>query len=50
MQDIAGLKDELPVITLENDLEQLLQGSLDRLRVAAARAWSPALPSGCSSA
>ena len=28
MQDIAGLKDELPVITLESDLEQLLQGSL----------------------
>jgi flagellar biosynthesis protein FlhA len=28
VQDIAGLKDELPVITLENDLEQLLQGSL----------------------
>ncbi|MBK9251543.1 MAG: flagellar biosynthesis protein FlhA [Proteobacteria bacterium] len=29
VQDIAGLKDELPVITLENDLEQLLQGSLN---------------------
>jgi flagellar biosynthesis protein FlhA len=28
VQDIAGLKDELPVITLESDLEQLLQGSL----------------------
>ena len=28
VQDIAGLKDELPVITLENDLEQMLQGSL----------------------
>jgi flagellar biosynthesis protein FlhA len=28
VQDLAGLKDELPVITLENDLEQLLQGSL----------------------
>ena len=28
VQDIAGLKDELPVITLENDLEQLLQGSI----------------------
>jgi len=28
VQDIAGLKDELPVITLDNDLEQLLQGSL----------------------
>jgi flagellar biosynthesis protein FlhA len=28
VQDIAGLKDELPVITLENDLEQLLQGSM----------------------
>ena len=28
VQDIAGLKDELPVITLENDLEQLLQNSL----------------------
>jgi flagellar biosynthesis protein FlhA len=29
VQDLAGLKDELPVITLENDLEQLLQGSLN---------------------
>ncbi|HXC57981.1 MAG TPA: flagellar biosynthesis protein FlhA [Steroidobacteraceae bacterium] len=29
VQDIAGLKDELPVITLEGDLEQLLQGSLN---------------------
>jgi flagellar biosynthesis protein FlhA len=28
VQDIAGLKDELPVITLESELEQLLQGSL----------------------
>ena len=28
VQEIAGLRDELPVITLENDLEQLLQGSL----------------------
>ena len=28
VQDIAGLKDELPVITLEPDLEQLLQNSL----------------------
>jgi flagellar biosynthesis protein FlhA len=28
VQDIAGLKDELPVITLDNDLEQLLQSSL----------------------
>ncbi len=28
VQDIAGLKDELPVITLDNDLEQLLQGSM----------------------
>jgi flagellar biosynthesis protein FlhA len=28
VQDLAGLKDELPVITLENDLEQLLQGSI----------------------
>jgi flagellar biosynthesis protein FlhA len=28
VQDLAGLKDELPVITLESDLEQLLQGSL----------------------
>ena len=28
VQDLAGLKDELPVITLEGDLEQLLQGSL----------------------
>ncbi|MEO6078216.1 MAG: flagellar biosynthesis protein FlhA [Steroidobacteraceae bacterium] len=29
VQDLAGLKDELPVITLENDLEQLLQGSVN---------------------
>jgi len=29
VQDIAGLKDELPVITLESDLEQLLQSSLN---------------------
>jgi flagellar biosynthesis protein FlhA len=28
VQDLAGLKDELPVITLEGDLEQLLQGSM----------------------
>jgi flagellar biosynthesis protein FlhA len=28
VQDIAGLKEELPVITLESDLEQLLQGSM----------------------
>ena len=28
VQDIAGLKDELPVITLDSDLEQLLQSSL----------------------
>jgi flagellar biosynthesis protein FlhA len=28
VQDIAGLKDELPVITLEGDLEQLLQSSM----------------------
>jgi flagellar biosynthesis protein FlhA len=28
VQEIAGLRDELPVITLENDLEQLLQSSL----------------------
>jgi flagellar biosynthesis protein FlhA len=28
VQDIAGLKDELPVITLEGEVEQLLQGSL----------------------
>ncbi len=28
VQELAGLKDELPVITLEPDLEQLLQNSL----------------------
>jgi flagellar biosynthesis protein FlhA len=28
VQDIAGLKDELPVITFEPDLEQLLQASV----------------------
>ncbi|MET0280576.1 MAG: flagellar biosynthesis protein FlhA, partial [Steroidobacteraceae bacterium] len=41
VQDIAGLKDELPVITLESDLEQLLQGSL-----AATGAASPGLEPG----
>jgi flagellar biosynthesis protein FlhA len=41
VQDIAGLKDELPVITLENDLEQLLQGSLN-----GAGAGSPGLEPG----
>jgi flagellar biosynthesis protein FlhA len=41
VQDIAGLRDELPVITLENDLEQLLQGSL-----AAPNATSPGLEPG----
>jgi flagellar biosynthesis protein FlhA len=41
VQDIAGLKDELPVITLENDLEQLLQGSL-----AGAGANGPGLEPG----
>jgi len=41
VQDIAGLRDELPVITLENDLEQLLQGSL-----AAPNAVSPGLEPG----
>jgi flagellar biosynthesis protein FlhA len=41
VQEIAGLRDELPVITLENDLEQLLQGSL-----AAPGAASPGLEPG----
>ncbi|HTQ36240.1 MAG TPA: flagellar biosynthesis protein FlhA [Steroidobacteraceae bacterium] len=41
VQDIAGLRDELPVITLENDLEQLLQGSL-----ATPNAASPGLEPG----
>ena len=41
VQDIAGLKDELPVITLENDLEQLLQSSL-----AGNPAGSPGLEPG----
>jgi len=41
VQEIAGLKDELPVITLENDLEQLLQGSL-----AAPNQTSPGLEPG----
>jgi flagellar biosynthesis protein FlhA len=41
VQDIAGLKDELPVITLESDLEQLLQSSL-----ASAGASGPALEPG----
>jgi flagellar biosynthesis protein FlhA len=41
VQEIAGLRDELPVITLENDLEQLLQGSL-----ATPNASSPGLEPG----
>ncbi|MEO7773681.1 MAG: flagellar biosynthesis protein FlhA [Steroidobacteraceae bacterium] len=41
VQDIAGLKDELPVITLEPDLEQLLQNSL-----AGNGATSPGLEPG----
>ncbi|MGC4028519.1 MAG: flagellar biosynthesis protein FlhA [Steroidobacteraceae bacterium] len=41
VQDIAGLKDELPVITLEGDLEQLLQSSL-----ANAGGGSPGLEPG----
>ncbi len=41
VQEIAGLRDELPVITLENDLEQLLQSSL-----AAPGATSPGLEPG----
>jgi flagellar biosynthesis protein FlhA len=41
VQEIAGLKEELPVITLESDLEQLLQGSL-----AAPGAASPGLEPG----
>jgi flagellar biosynthesis protein FlhA len=41
VQEIAGLRDELPVITLENDLEQLLQGSL-----SAPNATSPGLEPG----
>jgi flagellar biosynthesis protein FlhA len=41
VQDIAGLKDELPVITLEGDLEQLLQGS-----IANAGSGSPGLEPG----
>jgi flagellar biosynthesis protein FlhA len=42
VQEIAGLRDELPVITLENDLEQLLQGSL----AGPAGAVSPGLEPG----
>jgi flagellar biosynthesis protein FlhA len=41
VQDIAGLKDELPVITLEPDLEMLLTNSL-----AGAGAASPGLEPG----
>jgi flagellar biosynthesis protein FlhA len=41
VQEIAGLKEELPVITLESDLEQLLQGSL-----TATGAASPGLEPG----
>jgi len=42
VQDIAGLKDELPVITLEGDLEQLLQTTLG----TAGGAGSPGLEPG----
>ena len=47
VQDIAGLGGELPVITLEPDLEQLLQSSLNG---AGTRAWRRASPSGCRGA
>ncbi len=47
VQEIAGLREELPVITLENDLEQLLQGSLAR-PAPPAPASSPASPSACN--
>ena len=47
VQDIAGMSTELPVITLEPDLEQLL-----RIRSPATtprrRDSSPALPNACS--
>ncbi len=48
VQDIAGLADELPVITLEPDLEQLLQQFAER-RMPPAPASSRASPSACSS-
>ncbi|MEO8308279.1 MAG: flagellar biosynthesis protein FlhA [Pseudomonadota bacterium] len=41
VQDIAGLRDELPVITLDADLEQLLQSSL-----SGSAAGSPGLEPG----
>jgi flagellar biosynthesis protein FlhA len=43
VQDLAGLKDELPVITLENDLEQLLQGSLNSAGGGAGPGMEPGL-------
>jgi flagellar biosynthesis protein FlhA len=43
VQDLAGLKDELPVITLENDLEQLLQGSLSSAGAGGGPGMEPGL-------
>jgi flagellar biosynthesis protein FlhA len=43
VQEIAGLRDELPVITLENDLEQLLQGSLAAPNGSASPGLEPGL-------
>jgi flagellar biosynthesis protein FlhA len=43
VQDLAGLKDELPVITLENDLEQLLQGSLNSAGAGGGPGMEPGL-------
>ena len=45
VQDIAGAGGELPVMTLEPDLERLLQSALNRS--APARRWNRAWPSGC---
>ncbi len=49
VQDIAGMATELPVITLEPDLEQLLSNSLGGA-AAATPAWNPDSLSACSGA
>ena len=46
VQDIAGSGAELPVITLEPELEQLLQSAL-RARAQTMRRSSPDWPSAC---
>ena len=47
VQDIVGLAEELPVITLEPDLERLLSNGLAN-PAARARVWSPGWQSACN--